>query len=219
MSYSPTTVAQDEVERLHSAPQNDTSRDLANYERIKRVGDVLLSLVLFVLLMPAMFVIAICIKLTSRGPVLHWSKRVGRENLIFMMPKFRSMRFNTPQVATHLLHDPQLYLTPVGAFLRKTSLDELPQLLSILRGDISFVGPRPALFNQDDLVALRTQSGIHRLMPGLTGWAQINGRDELSIQKKVELDRDYLHRRSVYFDLRILLLTFLKAFTGTGVSH
>jgi O-antigen biosynthesis protein WbqP len=166
-----------------------------------------------------MFAVALSIKLTSKGPVLHWSKRIGRYNTMFLMPKFRSMRIDTPQLATHLLHDPHVYVTPVGAFLRKTSLDELPQLFSIMKGDISFVGPRPALFNQDDLVALRTESGIHELVPGLTGWAQINGRDELSIERKVELEKAYLVRRSVLFDLKILFLTLVKAFTGTGVSH
>jgi O-antigen biosynthesis protein WbqP len=166
-----------------------------------------------------MFAVALSIKLTSKGPVLHWSKRIGRYNTMFLMPKFRSMRIDTPQLATHLLHVPHVYVTPVGAFLRKTSLDELPQLFSIMKGDISFVGPRPALFNQDDLVALRTESGIHELVPGLTGWAQINGRDELSIERKVELEKAYLVRRSVLFDLKILFLTLVKAFTGTGVSH
>ena len=219
MSYSRTAVTQEESDRFQTTSLSGSSRSVSRYERVKRCGDVLCSLAAFVLLVPVMFVVALSIKLTSKGPVLHWSKRIGRYNTMFLMPKFRSMRIDTPQLATHLLHDPHVYVTPVGAFLRKTSLDELPQLFSIMKGDISFVGPRPALFNQDDLVALRTESGIHELVPGLTGWAQINGRDELSIERKVELEKAYLVRRSVLFDLKILFLTLVKAFTGTGVSH
>jgi len=165
------------------------------------------------------FVVALLVRLTSPGPVLYWSDRVGRHNRIFKMPKFRSMRVNAPAVATHLLENPDQWLTPIGSFLRKTSLDELPQLWSILKGDMSFVGPRPALFNQDDLIALRTQHGIHELVPGLTGWAQINGRDELPIPQKVQFDVEYLQRRSLAFDLKILWLTALKVLVRDGVSH
>lgn len=173
---------------------------------------------LIVLLIPLMLV-ALLVRCTSPGPVLYWSDRVGRHNRLFKMPKFRSMRIDTPVVATHLLADPKIYLTPVGSFLRKSSLDELPQLWSILRGDMSFVGPRPALFNQDDLIALRTDAGVHSLVPGLTGWAQVNGRDELPIAEKVRLDSEYLQRRSFCFDLRILWLTLLKVLRRDGVSH
>jgi O-antigen biosynthesis protein WbqP len=163
--------------------------------------------------------VALAVRLTSAGPALYWSDRVGRQNQIFKMPKFRSMRVGTPAVATHLLADPKSHLTPIGNFLRKSSLDELPQLWSILAGDMSFVGPRPALFNQHDLIALRTQVGVHALVPGLTGWAQVNGRDELPIPDKVKLDADYLQRQSLLFDLRILWLTFIKVVRRDGVSH
>lgn len=165
------------------------------------------------------FGIALLVKLTSEGPILHWSDRIGRRNRIFRMPKFRSMRIDTPAVATHLLRDAENYLTPVGSFLRKSSLDELPQLWSILKGEMSFVGPRPALFNQDDLIALRTERGVHELTPGLTGWAQVNGRDEIPIPEKVDLDAEYLERRSICFDLRILWLTAMKVLKRDGVSH
>jgi O-antigen biosynthesis protein WbqP len=165
------------------------------------------------------FGIALLVKLTSEGPILHWSDRIGRRNRIFRMPKFRSMRIDTPAVATHLLRDAEKYLTPVGSFLRKSSLDELPQLWSILKGEMSFVGPRPALFNQDDLIALRTERGVHELTPGLTGWAQVNGRDEIPIPEKVDLDAEYLERRSICFDLRILWLTAMKVLKRDGVSH
>jgi O-antigen biosynthesis protein WbqP len=164
-------------------------------------------------------VIAVLVRATSPGPALHWSDRVGRENRLFKMPKFRSMRIDTPAVATHLMSDAAQYLTPVGSFLRRSSLDELPQLWSILKGDMSFVGPRPALFNQDDLVALRTREGVHHLVPGLTGWAQVNGRDELPIPEKVKLDVAYMQRRSFLFDLHILWLTFTRVLGGHGVSH
>lgn len=157
--------------------------------------------------------------MTSPGPALYWSARVGRQNRIFRMPKFRTMLIDTPSVATHLLADPERWLTPLGSFLRKTSLDELPQLWSILKGDMSFVGPRPALFNQDDLVALRTERGIHHLTPGLTGWAQVNGRDELTIAEKVEFDAEYLARQSLLFDLKILWLTFVRVISRDDVSH
>jgi len=186
---------------------------------MKRLFDLLLALFAAVVLaLPVLFVAAL-VKLTSPGPALYWSDRVGRHNRIFKMPKFRSMRIGTPAVATHLLKDPNVYLTPIGSFLRKSSLDELPQLWSILVGDMSFVGPRPALFNQDDLIALRTESGVHELVPGLTGWAQINGRDELPIPEKVKLDVEYLQRRSFWFDIRILWLTFVKVLQRDGVSH
>ena len=162
---------------------------------------------------------ALAVRLTSPGPVLYWSERVGRHNRIFKMPKFRSMRIDTPAVATHLLQNPDQWLTPIGSFLRKSSLDELPQLWSILKGDMSFVGPRPALFNQDDLIALRTERGVHELVPGLTGWAQVNGRDELPIPQKVALDAEYLQRQSLQFDLKILWMTVLKVLARDGVSH
>ncbi len=186
---------------------------------MKRLFDLLLSfLAAFTLLIP-MGLIAGWVKFTSKGPVLYWSDRIGRDNEIFRMPKFRSMQIDTPAVATHLLDDPDKYLTPIGRFLRRTSLDELPQLWSIIKGDMSFVGPRPALFNQDDLIALRIQHGIHRLPPGLTGWAQVNGRDELPIPQKVKLDEEYLQRKSFGFDLYVIWLTFLKVIRGEGVSH
>lgn len=163
--------------------------------------------------------VALLVRLTSPGPALYWSDRVGRNNAIFRMPKFRSMRVGTPAVATHLLADPKAHLTPIGSFLRRSSLDELPQLWSILKGDMSFVGPRPALFNQDDLIELRTKFGVHELVPGLTGWAQVNGRDELPIPDKVKLDTEYLRRRSLGFDIYILWLTFVKVLRRDGVSH
>mgnify|MGYP001546770872 FL=1 len=171
-----------------------------------------------VLAVPVLLVAAL-VRLTSAGPALYWSDRVGRHNAIFKMPKFRSMRVGTPAVATHLLADPAVHLTPIGSFLRKSSLDELPQLWSILVGDMSFVGPRPALFNQQDLIELRTRFGVQELTPGLTGWAQINGRDELPIPDKVKLDVEYLQRRSLSFDLRILWLTFVKVIRRDGVTH
>jgi O-antigen biosynthesis protein WbqP len=178
-----------------------------------------MALIASAFLVVPMAFIAMVIKGTSRGPVLHWSKRIGRNNVVFLMPKFRSMRVETPQLATHLLQRPEAYVTPVGAVLRRASLDELPQLYSILKGDLSFVGPRPALFNQDDLMALRRECGIDALIPGLTGWAQINGRDELTIQRKVEFEREYLRRRSFLFDLKILIVTFERAVFGRGVRH
>ena len=164
-------------------------------------------------------VVALAVKMTSRGPVIYWSDRIGRDNRIFRMPKFRTMRVGTPAVATHELRNPALYLTPIGSFLRKTSLDELPQLWSILNGDMSFVGPRPALFNQSDLIELRAQHGVQTLRPGLTGWAQINGRDEIPIQTKVAFDTEYLGRQSFGFDLRILWLTFVKVILRDNISH
>ncbi|MDP1531528.1 MAG: sugar transferase [Rhodoferax sp.] len=186
---------------------------------MKRVFDFLLAVLAgFVLLMPVL-VVAALVRLTSKGPALYWSDRVGRNNSIFTMPKFRSMRVGTPAVATHLLADARSHLTPIGSFLRKSSLDELPQLWSILVGDMSFVGPRPALFNQHDLIELRTQQGVHTLVPGLTGWAQVNGRDEPPIPDKVKLDVEYLQRQSLWFDLRILWLTFVKVLRRDGVAH
>ncbi|MFZ1446303.1 MAG: sugar transferase [Candidatus Dechloromonas phosphoritropha] len=186
---------------------------------MKRLFDLFLVLTAGVILILPIMVVAAAVRLTSPGPALYWSERVGRHNRIFRMPKFRSMRIGTPAVATHLLRDPDAWLTPIGAFLRKTSLDELPQLWSILAGDMSFVGPRPALFNQDDLVALRTERGVHEMVPGLTGWAQVNGRDELPIPDKVALDVEYLRRRSFLFDLRILWLTVVKVIRREGVVH
>lgn len=186
---------------------------------MKRLFDVTVALMAMLVLLVPMLLIAILVKLTSKGPVFYWSDRVGRYNHIFKMPKFRTMRVDTPAVATHLLADPDRFLTPIGNFLRKSSFDEFPQLLSILKGDMSIVGPRPALFNQDDLVELRTQKGIHVLTPGLTGWAQINGRDELPIPVKVEFDFYYLKNHSFVLDCKIIALTFVKALRRDGVSH
>jgi O-antigen biosynthesis protein WbqP len=186
---------------------------------MKRLFDIIFGSMLLVVLSILLALIALAIKLTSKGPVIHWSDRVGKDNRIFRMPKFRSMRVSTPQVATHLLAHPSAYLTPIGGFLRRTSLDELPQLFSILTGDLSFVGPRPALFNQDDLVALRTKRDIHKLVPGLTGWAQVNGRDDLPILVKVQFDYEYLQRRSFKFDARIIGMTVVKVLRGDGIQH
>lgn len=185
----------------------------------KRIMDVLFAIAALVLACVPMLTIAALVKLTSRGPVFYWSDRVGLENRIFRMPKFRTMRVDTPAVATHLLEDPERFLTLIGGFLRKTSLDELPQIWSILVGNMSLVGPRPALFNQDDLVALRTEVGIHHLVPGLTGWAQVNGRDELPIPQKVQLDAEYLKNISLALDVSILMRTFFKVLRRDGVSH
>ncbi|MGJ3704259.1 sugar transferase [Variovorax sp. AFSI2.2] len=186
---------------------------------MKRLFDLFLALCAGAVLLLLVAVVALAVRLTSRGPALYWSDRVGSNNRIFRMPKFRSMRVGTPAVATHLLSDPAVYLTPIGSFLRRSSLDELPQLWSILVGDMSFVGPRPALFNQQDLIDLRTRHGVHVLVPGLTGWAQVNGRDELPIPAKVQLDIQYLQRRSFWFDIRILWLTFVKVLRREGVTH
>jgi len=186
---------------------------------MKRLFDLAVAVVAAVLLALPIMITALAVRLTSPGPSLYWSDRVGRHNRIFKMPKFRSMRVDTPAVATHLLQNPEQWLTPIGSFLRKSSLDELPQLWSILKGDMSFVGPRPALFNQDDLIALRTEKGVHELVPGLTGWAQVNGRDELPIPQKVQLDVEYLERRSLLFDMKILWMTALKVLARDGVSH
>lgn len=186
---------------------------------MKRLFDLMLGLTAAALLLMPITIVAVLVRLTSPGPALYWSDRVGRYNKIFKMPKFRSMRVGTPAVATHLLANPKAHLTPIGSFLRKSSLDELPQLWSILVGDMSFVGPRPALFNQHDLIELRTQKNVHTLVPGLTGWAQVNGRDELPIPQKVALDAEYLQRQGFWFDIQILWLTFLKVVRRDGVSH
>jgi O-antigen biosynthesis protein WbqP len=185
----------------------------------KRLFDVLAAVGLGVLLSPLMLGLAILVRTTSKGPAIYWSKRIGKNNLVFKMPKFRTMRMGTPAVASHLLDDPGRWVTPVGRFLRKLSLDELPQLYSIVKGDMSFVGPRPALFNQDDLVALRTRKGVHRLVPGVTGWAQVNGRDELPIPIKVEYDEYYLQHQSLSLEVKILGLTIIRVARRSGVSH
>lgn len=186
---------------------------------MKRLFDLLLALIATVILALPLLIVALTVRLTSPGPVLYWSDRVGQRNHIFKMPKFRTMRIGTPAVATHLLQNPAQFLTPVGSFLRKSSLDELPQLWSILVNDMSFVGPRPALFNQDDLIALRTEHGVDRLLPGLTGWAQINGRDDLPIPQKVQLDVAYMKQQSLALDIKIIFLTFLKVIKRDGVTH
>lgn len=197
----------------------EIDRETDRQMTIKRMMDIVLALgILAVAGLPMLFV-AMAVALTSRGPILYWSSRVGKDNVLFQMPKFRTMRVDTPAVATHLLDDPARYLTPIGSFLRKTSLDELPQLWSIFQGNMSFVGPRPALFNQHDLMDLRTQYGIQKLVPGLTGWAQINGRDELPIPQKVAFDREYLQRQSLIFDIKIIILTFLKVIRRDNVAH
>lgn len=186
---------------------------------MKRAMDLLLACAALFLLAIPMAIVALLVKLTSPGSAIYWSDRVGRDNRIFRMPKFRSMRTDTPAVATHLLENPRQYLTPIGHFLRRSSLDELPQLWNIFKGDMSFVGPRPALFNQHDLIALRTEAQVHTLRPGLTGWAQVNGRDELPIPDKVKLDAEYRQRQSLWFDLQILWLTAAQVWRGSGVSH
>lgn len=186
---------------------------------MKRVFDLILAVSAVCVLLPLFLIVALAVRLTSPGPALYWSNRVGRNNVIFEMPKFRSMQINTPAVATHLLKDANACLTPIGSFLRKSSLDELPQLWNIIKGEMSVVGPRPALFNQADLIAMRSQCGVHCLMPGLTGWAQINGRDELPIPDKVALDVQYLHRKSLMLDVKIIFLTVLKVTRRDGVSH
>lgn len=186
---------------------------------MKRAVDLFLALVASLILIIPIAIVALCVRLTSRGPALYWSNRVGRRNEVFRMPKFRSMRIDTPTVATHLLDNPASYLTPIGGFLRKSSLDELPQLWCILKGDMSFVGPRPALYNQYDLIELRTTEGVDALLPGLTGWAQVNGRDELPIPEKVKFDVDYLKRRSFFMDMRILAMTVGKVLGSKGITH
>lgn len=186
---------------------------------MKRIFDLTLALLASLVLLVPIGLVSLFVKLTSQGPVVYWSDRVGRGNKIFRMPKFRTMRIDTPAVATHLLPNPEQFLTPIGSFLRRSSLDELPQLWSILRGDMSFVGPRPALFNQEDLIGLRTRYGVDQMTPGLTGWAQINGRDELPIPEKVQLDVEYMQRQSFWFDLKIIILTFLKVLKKDGIAH
>ena len=186
---------------------------------MKQIFDLFVGVILLVLLAIPMSLIAIAIRLTSKGPTLYWSDRIGKNNNIFKMPKFRSMLSDTLDVATHQLDNPDSYLSPSGGFLRRSSLDELPQLFSVLKGDMSFVGPRPALFNQDDLITLRTEKGVDKLLPGITGWAQVNGRDELSIPDKVALDAEYLNRQSFWFDIKILRMTFLRVVNRDGVSH
>lgn len=187
--------------------------------KLKRLFDILLASLAVTLLAMPFTIVALMVKFTSKGPILYWSQRVGQNNTLFWMPKFRSMRIGTPAVATHLLKNPETLLTPIGSFIRKSSLDELPQLWNILKGDMSFVGPRPALFNQDDLIAQRTAADAHTLIPGLTGWAQINGRDELPIPKKVALDVEYMNRQSFWLDIKIILLTFLKVLHKDGITH
>ena len=186
---------------------------------MKRCFDLVLVLIASVLLMWLIILVAIVVRLSSKGPVLYWSSRVGVDNQLFRMPKFRTMRAQTPVLATHLMINPKAFLSPVGAFLRRFSLDELPQLFSILKGEMSFVGPRPALFNQDDLITLRTEKGVDKLVPGVTGWAQVNGRDDLSIPEKVDLDVEYLNRQSFWFDLQVIWITLLKVVQSEGVSH
>jgi len=186
---------------------------------MKRIFDLFTGVTLLVLLVVPMLLISISIRLSSKGSILYWSNRVGNNNKIFKMPKFRSMLIDTPTVATHLLDNPDTYLSPIGGFLRRSSLDELPQLFSVLKGDMSFVGPRPALFNQDDLITSRTEKGVDKLLPGITGWAQVNGRDKLSVPDKVALDVEYLNRQSFWFDIKILWMTFLRVAKRDGVSH
>ena len=189
------------------------------FKMIKKLFDLCLVVIVGLVFMLPFLLISLVVKFTSIGSILYWSDRIGRENKLFKMPKFRTMQIDTPPVATHLLSNPEQHLTPVGSFLRKSSLDELPQLWSILKGDMSFVGPRPALFNQDDLIALRTQYGVEKLMPGLTGWAQINGRDELPIPEKVALDLEYMNNQSFMMDLKIIFLTFLKVMRRDDIKH
>lgn len=186
---------------------------------LKRTLDLILALLASSILLLPILLVALAVRITSPGPVIYWSNRVGRNNIIFRMPKFRTMRTDTPALATHLLSNPDQYLTPIGSFLRRSSLDELPQLWSILAGNMSFVGPRPALYNQQDLIDLRTTYQVHSILPGLTGWAQINGRDELPIPEKVKLDAYYYQHRSLFFDLRILWMTFFKVIKRDGVTH
>jgi len=186
---------------------------------MKRFFDLILATILIIALLVPMLFIMLAIRLTSKGPALYWSERVGFDNSFYKMPKFRSMKVDTPEVATHLMSNSDKFLSPIGGFLRRTSLDELPQLFSIIKGDMSFIGPRPALFNQNDLISLRLENGLDKLLPGLTGWAQVNGRDDLSIPEKVLLEVEYMHNKSFWFDLKILWLTFLKVINGKGVSH
>ena len=216
-------LIQQQLTELPRASGTDRVRSEQKSRRVascvKRTFDLVLGLSLLPLLSIPMAVIAVAVKLTSIGSILYWSDRVGRDNRVFRMPKFRTMNLGTPEVATHLLSHPEAHLTFIGSFLRRTSLDELPQIYSVLKGDLSFVGPRPALHNQDDLVALRTEHGVHELTPGLTGWAQVNGRDDLPISQKVEYDCEYLRKRAFLFDLKILCLTFLTVIRRDGVAH
>ena len=186
---------------------------------MKRIIDILLSVGILIILLLPILLIALLVRFTSNGKALYWSDRVGKNGVLFRMPKFRTMQVDTPTVASHLMTNPNAFLSPIGVFLRRLSLDELPQLFSVLKGDMSFVGPRPALFNQDDLIALRIEKGVDKLLPGITGWAQVNGRDELSIPDKVALDVEYLNRQSFWFDIKILWMTFLKVLKREGVSH
>ena len=188
-------------------------------QRMKRIFDLILATSLFLVLLISLLLIAFLVVTTSKGSALYWSERIGKNNKFFKMPKFRSMLIDTPVVATHLLDNPDVYLSPIGGFLRRSSLDELPQLFSVLKGDMSLVGPRPALYNQDDLITLRTQKGVDKLLPGITGWAQVNGRDELSILDKVTLDVEYLKHQSLWFDMKILWITLIKVVKRVGVSH
>ena len=185
----------------------------------KRCFDLILASIAAIILLVPFVIVALLVRVTSKGPILYWSHRVGKNNSLFLMPKFRSMWVDTPVVATHLLNNPETLLTPIGSFLRKSSLDELPQLWTIFKGEMSFVGPRPALFNQDDLISQRTTAGVHMLTPGLSGWAQINGRDELPIPQKVAFDVEYMKRQSFWFDLKIILLTLLKVLRKDGITH
>src|SRR6266478_1219898 len=216
-------LIQQQLTELPRASGTDRVRSEQKSRRVascvKRAFDLVAGLLLLPLLTIPMVAIAIAVKLTSRGSILYWSDRVGRDNRIFRMPKFRTMNLGTPEVATHLLSHPKAHLTIIGSFLRKTSLDELPQIYSVLKGDLSFVGPRPALHNQDDLVALRTEHGVHELTPGLTGWAQVNGRDDLPIPIKVEYDCEYLQKKTFFLDLKIVCLTFLTVIRRDGVAH
>ena len=186
---------------------------------MKRIIDILLSIGILIILLLPILLIALLVRFTSNGKTLYWSDRVGKNGVLFRMPKFRTMQVDTPTVATHLMTNPNAFLSPIGVFLRRLSLDELPQLFSVLKGDMSFVGPRPALFNQDDLIALRSEKGVDKLLPGITGWAQVNGRDELSIPDKAALDEEYLNCQSFWFDMKILWMTFLKVVKRDSVSH
>ena len=186
---------------------------------MKLIFNLIFVILILIVLAPLILLIGIAVGITSKGPIIYWSRRVGRDNKIFKMPKFRSIRKNSPEVATHLLKNPDKFLSPIGGFLRKSSLDELPQLFSVLKGDMSFVGPRPALFNQFDLIRLRTEKGVSSLLPGITGWAQINGRDDLTIQEKVALDLEYLNNQSLLFDIKVLWLTVIKIIKNDDVSH
>lgn len=189
------------------------------YKITKRLFDVFFSMIGIIAFFPLMLAIATAVKLTSKGPIIYWSNRIGRNNIVFQMPKFRTMVINTPAVATHLLQNPERCLTQIGSFLRSFSLDELPQFYSILKGDMSVVGPRPALFNQDDLIKLRTENGIHMLVPGVTGWAQVNGRDDVSIEEKVEIEKEYIQKKGFLFDVRIILITIRNVIFRKGISH